>query len=542
MRVTTGALLPLACGALVALSVTVASGPAQPTGAPALTAAMTTEAGNQDLQVALAALHRAGHDGNGRRVSGWWWRGNWARSQAGAGSVPATQQSIATASATPAAQSSSSNSGTSSSNSGTTTSASATGRSTSADDSTDDSTSSATTTTDDTATSTGSTSSTDSTSTGTSTGVAAAAGTAVASSPLVNEATTADLKTYGAKCDGSSDDQPAFARAVSDMAAKHGVLTISGTCRIVRTDTSTTTPVTGAITIRGTSSNATLSLDTDRPGAYRELFKVSGDGVTLQNLTMKRVSNSYGVMISLNGPADFTLDGVVIDGQKNAFSSSDFHGLAIWGDSGALSNARILRSTIKNTDYGLFQDSGVTTTTDGFEVSGSAFSGNRLDDLEFNAPKGKMVNVKVTDSTFADNRSVGNGSGFGIGLANVQQATIQGNTFTGYKFEPVHIEDRSAFVTVDGNKFTNSFTAALNYASHVFVVSGSHDITVTGNVFDTAANTNRIDCVYAGPGGGAAVGTVTVTDNQFKLGATARAIGNYGATVKESGNTTAKVA
>ena len=535
MRVTTGALLPLACGALVALSVTVASGEAGPTTAPALTAAMTTEAGNQDLQVALAALHRAGRDRTGHRISGWWWRSNWERSQTGQSSVAAAQQSIATASATPSATSSSSSSS-SSSNSGATTSTSATGRSSSADSSTDDSTSSAAGTAaaaaDDTATST------DSTSTGTSTDVAAA-GTEVAGSPLVNESTTADLKSYGAKCDGSSDDQPAFQRAVGDMVAKHGVLTISGNCRIVRTDTSTTTPVTGAITIRGTNSSATLSLDTDKAGAYREMFKVSGDGVTLQNLTLKRVSNSYGVMISLNGPANFTLDGVVIDGQKNTFSGSDFHGLAIWGDSGALSNARILRSTIKNTDYGLFQDSGVTTTTDGFEVSGSAFSGNRLDDLEFNAPKGKMVNVKVTDSTFADNRSTGNGSGFGVGLANVQQATIQGNTFTGYKFEPVHIEDRSALVTVDGNKFTNSFTAPLNYASHVFVVSGSHDITVTGNTFDTAANTNRIDCVYAGPGGGAAVGTVTVTNNQFKLGANARAIGNYGANVKESGNTTA---
>lgn len=339
-----------------------------------------------------------------------------------------------------------------------------------------------------------------------------------------------DLRSYGAKCDGSTNDREALQRAVTDMTAQRGTVTVPGVCRILTTGNTASISLDGPVTIRGTAANSALTLDADQAGAFRKLFDVHGDNVTLQSLTLKRVSDSYGIMLMLHGPAGFTLDNVVLDGQKNVYGANTFHGIGIWGGSGTLSNARMLGSTIKNTDFGLFQDSSVTDTTDGFTVDRSTFTGNFSDDLEFNSPSGKMVNVKVTNSRFSNNRARADqtGAGFGVGLANVQHATIQGNTFDGYTLDPVHIEDRSAFVLVDDNKFANSFTAPLNYASHVFVVSGSHDITITNNTFDTTANANRIDCVYAGPGGGAAVSNVTVRGNTFKLRPNAKAIGNYG--------------
>lgn len=349
----------------------------------------------------------------------------------------------------------------------------------------------------------------------------------------------ADLRDYGAACDGTTDDRPALQAAVNDMVERGGgVVTVSGVCRIVQIASVTYTLISGPVTVRGVTDDAALRLDTDAPGAYRQLFKVTGDDVAFEDLDLIRTADVYGIMISLHGPADLVIDGVVVDGEKNRYSRSIFHGIAIWGDAGTLSNARILGSTIRNTDYGLFQPSEVTTTTDGFTVDRSTFTGNYMDDLEFNSPSGTMTGVTVTDSHFSANRAGDNGhtSGFGVGLANVQDVRIEGNRFDGYRYEPVHIEDRSANVIVHHNDFVDSFTAPLNFASHVFVVAGAHDITITANMFDTAANDNRVDCVYIGPGGGDPIRSVTVRDNTFKLRPNAAAVGNYGASDVEVSN------
>lgn len=364
---------------------------------------------------------------------------------------------------------------------------------------------------------------------------------AAAQPPASTGAGTADLRSYGAACDGTTNDRAALQRAVTDMTARRGIVTVTGNCRISTTATTAAIALAGPITIRGTSPGATLALDTDQAGAFRQLFSVTGDGVTLENLTLRRASDLYGIMIILHGVSGFRLDGVVIDGAKTAFPRNIFHGVAIWGDSGDLTNTAFVRTTIRDTDYGLLQDSGVRTATVGFTVDRSTFTANHLDDLEFNSPNGRMTTIAVTNSSFTDNRARTNqtAAGFGIGLANVQGAVIRGNDFDGYPLDPVHIEDRSAQVTIENNTFRNSFTAGHNFASHIFVVSGSHDITIRNNTFDTAANRNRIDCVYVGPGGGRPVSNVSVTDNVFRLRPNTRAVGNYGSTgLREGGNTT----
>jgi hypothetical protein len=358
---------------------------------------------------------------------------------------------------------------------------------------------------------------------------------------------TADVTAYGAKCDGSTDDRAALANGVADMTTKHGVLTVSGVCRIVATGAAPSVALNGALTIQGTTPTATLALDTDSAGGFRKLFDIRGNDVALKTLTLKRISNVYGIMISLNGPDRLSMDSVTVDGQRQTFGAQEFHGLSIEGSNGTLLNASMTNSTVKNTGYGLFQDSAVTTPLDGFTVDHCTFTGNYWDDLEFNAPSGSMTNVKVTNSTFTNNkRDPGNyGAGFGVGFANVNHSLIQNNTFDGYPFEPVHIEDRSAFVTVDGNHFRNSFFSTItSWASHVFIINASHDVTVSNNDMDTAGNNNaHLDAVYVGAGGGANVSNVAVNTNTFRLRPNYNGVGIYGATnVTQSGNTTIRIA
>ncbi|MBK7625577.1 MAG: right-handed parallel beta-helix repeat-containing protein [Kineosporiaceae bacterium] len=108
-----------------------------------------------------------------------------------------------------------------------------------------------------------------------------------------------------------------------------------------------------------------------------------------------------------------------------------------------------------NLAFGLFQASSTRSTIRNLMVSRCLFVGNLHDDLEFNSPNGSMQNVVVRNSVFR-------GSGqFGIGLANVQHATISGNVFSGFKSEPIHIEDRSAWINVASNTFEGKCSQGL---------------------------------------------------------------------------------
>jgi len=370
-------------------------------------------------------------------------------------------------------------------------------------------------------------------------------GSGVASATTVHPNTiSVNLSSYGALCNGTHDDRPALASALSAVqAAGGGTITVpSGTCRIVQTASIVFTGVTGPVTIQGASSTSTLSLDTDVAGAYRELLRIFGSNVVLQNLNLTRSSNVFAVFLKVWNTTGFTLNNVMIDGKKNTIGGADVNAIELSAGSGqTLSDMHINGSTIKNSTFGLFQNSSTLGTVNGVTVDHSTFTNNYFDDLEFNAPNSSMSNITVTNSSFSNNQysDPSGQAGIGVGLANVQTAKVQNNTFNGYFYAPVHIEDRSSHITVDGNQFFNSFKLALNYASMVQIINNSHFITVTNNTFDTSGNTNEIWCVYAGAGGGTAPPSdISITGNTFKLRPLAHDLANYSSpNVTISGNT-----
>ena len=366
-----------------------------------------------------------------------------------------------------------------------------------------------------------------------------------AAPPSPNNENTVLLTAYGATCDGQHNDQLALQAALNEVSSKGGgvVVVPPATCRILQTESAPWTNLTGPVTIRGASSLSTLSLDSDQPSAYRELFRISGTDPSLQGVRLVRAGDTYGVMVNIGASTNLSFDSVVIDGKKDVYGARVFHGISLGGSSGELiKDVSMVNSTIENVDFGLFQASNIRSTMDGFRVDSSTFIRNHADDLELNAPEGAITHISVTRSRFLDNKKPADsfGSGFGVGLANVQHVLIEKNTFKGYRYEPIHIEDRSGFVTIRDNSFSDSFTVPVNWASHVLVIGSSHDITITSNAFDTTANKNSIDCVYLGAGGGlTAPDRVWVTGNTFKLRPSAEVIAVYGATnVTTSSNVT----
>lgn len=299
-----------------------------------------------------------------------------------------------------------------------------------------------------------------------------------------------NLKSFGAKLDGTTDDGPAW---VAALAQGGDIYIPSGTTRIVATAARPYLAVPEGTTIRGAGQGRTrIVLDSDATG-YRECFRLNTD-TTLRSLTLARTPAVSGVFVRPATGQNLNLRAVTIDGGTPT-SPGYMHGLML-PDHGSVDGLHLAGVTVKCCSYGLLQASSSDATVSRVTVDGCTFAGNTSDDLEFNSPGGTTTDVTVTGSTFSDS------GGFGVGLANVYGAEIHGNTFARCRKEFVHIEDRSSDIDVSGNTFTgNVATNVTDWYSFVFVISGSSDVTVSDNTFDPVSQVKPFRCVYVGPGG-----------------------------------------
>jgi len=333
---------------------------------------------------------------------------------------------------------------------------------------------------------------------------------------------TVRLEDVGGRCDGTFDNRAALAAGTARLRATGGVLSLPpGVCRVVQTARSGGVDLPTGVRLQGRSATSTLSLACDSASSYRELVRVSGDRAALVNLRLVRSTPCQGVMLKVLPVRELTVADVTVDGGTGL--GSGMNGIELAAGPGTLQQLRIRDCTVRNLEFGLFQASTTTTTSEDLSIDRCRFSGNTADDLEFNAPTASMQQVTVRHSVFAG------GGQFGIGLANVQHATLSDNSFSGYAQEPVHIEDRSGWVQVTNNSFRQSYTRNTSWSTLILIINGSHDVAVTGNTFDSAPPIIPKHCVYVGPGGSAASpSNIVVSDNTFKVTSATKPWGIYG--------------
>ena len=270
------------------------------------------------------------------------------------------------------------------------------------------------------------------------------------------------------------------------------------------------------VTIAGAPGASTVLFDHPDAASFVDFCVVDADGVTVDGLVVRRAADFPAVLFNLGGVHGFTLSRAGLIGGRGAFPDTDCHGVK-FPDQGDASTIGIVDSTMGDLTYGLLQANASTAQVTGVTVQRCTFTANDNTDLEFNSPSGMISRIRVTDCAFSDNDS----DGFGVGLAHISDAVVQGNTFDRYALEAVHVEDYSDSVVISGNRFT---ACGLRDHSHVQIISGASNVDVVGNTFHATTNTRRIYVVNALPGGtGPTAGgrppsgpsAVTVTGNVF---------------------------
>lgn len=346
------------------------------------------------------------------------------------------------------------------------------------------------------------------------------------------------LETVGGRCDGRFDNFQPLQRALAQASRSGGTVNIPpGRCLVVL-QPGKTLMLSAHTDLVGRSTTSELSLNCHSPAQYHELLRVSGAGVRIRDLRLVRSTACQGVMIKvLPTASNLLLSGLLIHGGARAFGGG-MHGIELAPGHGSLSAMTLSQSSVVNLDFGLFQASTTQATTRSLTVSRCLFTGNLLDDLEFNAPNASMQHVVVRNSVFS-------GSGqFAIGLANVQHATLSKNYFSGFRNEPIHIEDRSAWINVTRNVFGKGKAASVSWSTMILVIGGSHSIQIQNNNFDLTSSAPPRHGIFLGPGGlnRPRPHDILIDRNRFTLASDTMAWANYGAdAVTVAGNQVVKV-
>lgn len=343
---------------------------------------------------------------------------------------------------------------------------------------------------------------------------------------------TVNFADYGA-CDGTTNDAGALRTALSELAdAGGGTLLLPPKEIAVTLTTLPTFKIPANVQIVGHVGATKFLISSAQPDVWMAFAGSRGNNVSIEGVMFERSSDCTMIFFYPGGYADFHLRNCVIDGQHDTTHARTVHGLSL-EQPGAKANISLRNCVVTRVNFGVLQSNEATSTVDNFVVDRCAFSGNFADDLEFNAPNATMTNVRVTNSRFTNNLSENAAASLGVGLAHVTNAVVQDCYFEHYYGEAIHLEDYCENVTITGNRIsacgTNPNRATLTDLDRcgISVMSGSSNVTITGNILDHTANRNSLHGIVVKnlpgeltPGGRPNIPPqrVTISDNTITCG------------------------
>lgn len=298
-----------------------------------------------------------------------------------------------------------------------------------------------------------------------------------------------NVKWFGAKGDGKTDDYTAIARAAGYVGKKAQSLFLPKGIYYLKLKAPL--PLSAGVNMHG-EAGTVLNLDTATP-EYTSFVSNAGDNVTISNLEINRVVDRPFVFFLVQPFKGLTFRNLKINGNRAMYTNSYCHAFQIGvNNAGVSDNITIDSCSITKTSYGLFMTNASTATVKNVTVSNCVFDSNTSTDLEFNSPNGTCSNVSVEKCRFS------NGRLFAVGFANVKEGKVKNCSFEGYGKEPLHIEDYSEDISIESNSFKS---CALNVYSYVQIISGSRNVRVSENTFDASANASATNILSALAGG-----------------------------------------
>lgn len=267
--------------------------------------------------------------------------------------------------------------------------------------------------------------------------------------PVIN------VKSYGAKGDGKTNDYSAFTRAVA--ASENGrVYVPAGTYRLEFSAMHALNLPQG-VSIEGEGKERTTLVFAPTDNAFHSLFRSGSGDVAIRGLTVEADVPEGGQVAAFNVSASrFTLEGVKVDGGVTHNESGVSHlayGINL-GSSGAQDDIFVEGCDFARVHFSLLKTNTATSAQRRIRFVNCDFSGNYREDLTFNSPNGVMDDVQVIGCRFF----AGHGVDAGLHHIHCAFASITNFSVTNCHFEgpvstAIHLEEDCFNGVIASNTF-----------------------------------------------------------------------------------------
>lgn len=228
--------------------------------------------------------------------------------------------------------------------------------------------------------------------------------------------------------DAKTNDAKGLNRALASLEARGGgTLTIPEKTFLIKPKGWIGVPANVAIVGKGPGSR--IQLATDDRKAYTQLFRCDSPNISIESLTLERVSNTYGAFFGIY-TKNVYLENVSMQGALSSWEN-DFSGMKIAGTKSNVSTLTLNNCHISDCGYGVYLSESEFQVVQDILIDGLTATGNHSDDLEFCAPNGILRQIRVKNSKFRANRVNWAGAGFAVGLANAHDVQVSDCSFVG---------------------------------------------------------------------------------------------------------------